>query len=143
MGRRLSLSQRRAETTGFEDGSFDLILSHILFHETSAKAVPEILRECRRLLAPGGVMLHLDLPPPDALPDVFTKVVFDGDAYYNNEPFWMRMHELDWPAMLYDAGFDTDRTEVGTTPVLMLFPGAREWRPGPFPLSVISATVAS
>ena len=43
-------------------------------------------------------MLHLDLPPPNLLPDPFTKVIFDGDAFYNNEPFWMRMHDLDWAA---------------------------------------------
>ena len=146
MGRRVHFSQQNAEHTNFEDGSFDLIVSHIMFHETSAKAVQPILNECRRLLAPGGVMLHLDLPKPDLLPDIFTKIIFDGDAYYNNEHFWMRMHDLDWPGMLEQAGFAPDRVVSGIAPVSMFVPPSREnpageWRPGRMALSAFAASL--
>jgi 2-polyprenyl-3-methyl-5-hydroxy-6-metoxy-1,4-benzoquinol methylase len=146
MGRKIHFSQQNAEDTDFEDGSFDLIVSHIMFHETSAKAVQPILNECRRLLAPGGVMLHLDLPSPNLLPDPFTKVIFDGDAFYNNEPFWMRMHDLDWAAMMEKAGFDKEHLAVSVTPGLMLMPPTPEnpegsWQPGRLAFSAFHAQV--
>lgn len=146
MGRRIHFSQQNAEHTDFESGSFDLVVSHIMFHETSAKAIQPILNECRRLLAPGGVMLHLDLPPPERLPDVYTQIIFDGDAYYNNEPFWMRMHEQDWPAMLTAAGFETERTQITLTPIQSFVPPSREhpegrWVDGPFALTAVAASL--
>jgi hypothetical protein len=39
-------SQQDATRTNFPDGHFDLICSSILFHETSGKALPAIVREC-------------------------------------------------------------------------------------------------
>src|SRR5205807_7337786 len=53
LGRRVHFSQQNAESTNFRDESFDLIVSHILLHETSAKAVRNIVRECHRLLRKG------------------------------------------------------------------------------------------
>ena len=146
MGRAVHFSQQSAEHTNFEDGSFDLIVSHIMFHETSAKAVQPILNECKRLLAPGGVMLHLDLPPPSLLPDIYTKIIFDGDAYYNNEPFWMRMHDLDWPAMMAKAGFAPDDIDIGITPALIFSAPTPEnpdgeWKPARLAFTAFSATV--
>src|SRR5262249_46772324 len=38
--------QQNAERTSFEDGSFDLVFSRILLHETSRKALPRIFAEC-------------------------------------------------------------------------------------------------
>lgn len=148
MGRRIHFSQQNAEHTRFGAGSFDLILSHIMFHETSARSLRPILAECRRLLAPGGVMLHLDLPPPDRLPDVFTKIIFDGDAYYNNEPFWMRMHDLDWPAAMAQAGFEPARVQTGLTPVQAYVAApdgksAGHWVDGPFAMTAMAASVAT
>ena len=54
-------SQQNAEHTNFSAASFDLIVSHIMLHETSARALPEIFAECRRILKPGGLMLHLKI----------------------------------------------------------------------------------
>ena len=45
-------SQQNAEATDFEAGSFDLVISHIMLHETSKSALVRILKECRRLLRP-------------------------------------------------------------------------------------------
>ena len=147
-GRRIHFSQQDAARTNFAAASFDLVLSHILFHETSARAIPAMLAECRRLLGPGGVMLHVELPNPEQLPDAFTRVIFDGDAHYNNEPFWMRLHDLDWPAMLEAAGFAPAHTEIAPTRVQAFMPPSADypqghWVDGPFPLTTILATVPS
>lgn len=49
-----------AEETGFPNGSFDVVTASLLFHETPPAATKSILRECFRLLMPGGEVLILD-----------------------------------------------------------------------------------
>jgi ubiquinone/menaquinone biosynthesis C-methylase UbiE len=52
--------QGNAEKTGFPDRSFDVVTASLLFHETPAIASRNILRECFRLLTPGGQAIVLD-----------------------------------------------------------------------------------
>ncbi len=49
-----------AEQTGLPDASFDLVTASLLFHETPPTVAKAILRECFRLLMPGGEVLILD-----------------------------------------------------------------------------------
>ncbi|MEO8889917.1 MAG: class I SAM-dependent methyltransferase [Coleofasciculaceae cyanobacterium] len=49
-----------AEATGLPDASFDLVTASLLFHETPPKVSQSILRECFRLLTPGGEVVILD-----------------------------------------------------------------------------------
>ncbi len=49
-----------AEATGFEEASFDLVTASFLLHETPPKISQLILRECFRLLKPGGQLIILD-----------------------------------------------------------------------------------
>jgi ubiquinone/menaquinone biosynthesis C-methylase UbiE len=49
-----------AEETGFPDTSFDVVTASLLFHETPPTVTKSILRECFRLLVPGGEVLILD-----------------------------------------------------------------------------------
>lgn len=130
LGLPLHLRQADATATGYPDGHFDLVTSHIMFHETSAEAVPTILAEASRVLAPGGALLIVDLPNAGLIPDVFQQVVFDGDAHYNNEHFWLRMHDLDWPALLAQAGFARARIDIGMAPMQMY--SASGWTSGRF-----------
>ncbi|MCZ6894384.1 MAG: methyltransferase domain-containing protein, partial [Gammaproteobacteria bacterium] len=60
LGAKIHFSQQNAEKTKFSDGFFDLIVSHILLHETSEKAIHNIVKECHRLLKPGGMMVHAE-----------------------------------------------------------------------------------
>lgn len=124
LGQDVSFMQRSAEDTGFEAGSFDLIVSHILLHETSGQAMPRIFRECHRLLKPGGVMIHADLPPFDLM-DPFTQFILDNETYYNNEPFWGAMRDKDQIGMARDAGFPAESIRFDTAPMaIMEFAGA-------------------
>ena len=115
MGRRVHFSQQDATRTNFPDGHFDLICSSILFHETSGKALPAILRECHRLLAPGGIAVHGDLPPFWAM-DEFNQFMLDCETYYNNEPYWGAMREVDQVAESVKAGFRPGNVEFRMAP---------------------------
>lgn len=126
LGYEVNFAQMNAEETRFEDGYFDLVVSHILLHETSGKAMPRIFKECHRLLAPGGLMIHADLPPFDLM-DPFTQFILDNETWYNNEPFWGAMREVDQPALARDAGFLADTVRFDTAPMaVMEFAGAAE-----------------
>jgi SAM-dependent methyltransferase len=126
LGHPVHFLQRNAEATGFADESFDLIVSHILLHETSGKAMPRIMAECHRLLKPGGYMIHADLPPFDLM-DPFTQFILDNETYYNNEPFWGPMRDKDQVQMAVDAGFARDAIKFDTAPMaIMEFAAANE-----------------
>jgi len=105
LGKTIHFSQQNAESMNFDDGSFDLIVSHILLHETSAVALKNIMSECFRLLTPGGLMVHSETPPYKDM-DEYDAFILDWDTYNNNEPFWGYTHELDIERTVEEAGFD-------------------------------------
>ena len=107
LGKNIHFSQQNAEQTNFPDGHFDLIVSHILQHETSHKAFKNIAKECNRLLSKGGMMVHAETPPYKDMP-LFDEFMMDWDTYYNNEPFWGGSHLIDPQEVAKEFGFDTD-----------------------------------
>jgi SAM-dependent methyltransferase len=107
LGRRVHYSQQNAERTNFPDGYFDLVVSQQFVHETSRRALPRILREAHRVLAPGGLMVHAETPPYAPLAP-FDEFMFDWDARNNNEPFWSASKELDVADEIASAGFPRD-----------------------------------
>lgn len=104
LGRAVHFSQQNAECTDFDDGSFDLIVSHILIHEMPPAALRKMLTECHRLLAPGGLMVHGDFPGYAGV-DPLTQSMIDWDTYNNHEPFWGPMRDMDLVADTVAAGF--------------------------------------
>ena len=88
----------------YPDGHFDWVQTTMFLHETSGTALPRIMAEAARVLAPGGLMLHLEQPQyGDSMP-VFEQFMRDWDAFNNNEPFWSAMHAFDMHAVLETAG---------------------------------------
>ncbi len=114
-GKRVHFSQQDATATRFPDGHFDLVCSSILFHETSAKALPAIVRESFRLLAPGGIAVHGDLPPFWAM-DEFNQFMLDCETFYNNEPYWGAMREVDQIEAAVKAGFARENISFKMAP---------------------------
>lgn len=112
----IHFSQQNAEATRYADNSMDLIVSHILLHETSSTAIKNIIAECHRVLKPGGWMLHVETPPYDGMAP-FDTFLFDWDSENNNEPFWRRSHQLNLDALTRDAGFEQ-------TPIKAMAPSA-------------------
>jgi ubiquinone/menaquinone biosynthesis C-methylase UbiE len=105
LGYGVTFSQQNAEHTKYEDESFDMVLSTMFLHETSNKAVYNIVKENHRLLKPGGLMLHVEQPPFDMIDDPFDQLMKDWDTHNNNEPFWGRMHDMDLEDVAIRAGF--------------------------------------
>jgi len=96
-------AQKNAECTGLAAESFDLVLSHIMIHETSKAALKNLIGESYRLLKPGGVMLHLDVPRGQ---DPFGQFMSQWEVYNNNEVFAAYLTDVDLAALAVAAGFE-------------------------------------
>jgi SAM-dependent methyltransferase len=88
----------------FADASFDLVVSHNLMHEISRETLARLFAESRRLLRPGGIAIHQDVPIRGER-TLFERYLFDWETRYNNEPFWQVFAEADVPRLLAQAGF--------------------------------------
>jgi ubiquinone/menaquinone biosynthesis C-methylase UbiE len=93
MGLNVQWRHGKAEETGFPDASFELVTASLLFHETPPTATMSILRECFRLLVPGGEVLILDgnqktLRQVDWLTEVFEEP-YIKDYATGNLDAWM------------------------------------------------------
>ncbi len=115
LGKRVHFSQQNAERTSFAGQSFDLIVSHILLHETSAKAVRRVIAECYRLLKPTGMMIHAEVPQYHGM-DPYDAFILDWDTYNNNEVFWGPLHDMDLERLAVDAGFSRGNVIQTMTP---------------------------
>ncbi len=123
----IEFQQANAESLAFTDQSFDLIVSTMFLHETSYRALRNILCECARLLACGGLHLHLEQPPFRGM-DAFEQFLRDWDCYYNNEPFWTTLHDTDMMVLMRECGFRNDQcfeTEIHAV-VDLAMPKVRE-----------------
>jgi ubiquinone/menaquinone biosynthesis C-methylase UbiE len=108
-------SQQNAEHTDFPDGHFDLIVSSFFLHEIPVKATRKVLRECYRLLAPGGVMVHMELPDEASVSD-YENFFWNWDTINNNEPFYTSFREQEPIALCSEAGFARDKCFKLTIP---------------------------
>ena len=93
----------------FEDGSFDWIQTTMFLHELSLSSMQAIFAQSHRLLRPGGVVLHVEQPQYTPAMPLYEQAMRDWDAFYNNEPFWSTLHEIDLDACFVQAGFDRSR----------------------------------
>jgi len=105
LGVPVTFSQRNAENTGYAAGSFDLVFSRILLHETCEEATRNIFSECHRLLRPGGIMFHSDAPQFDEL-DPYTQSLRDWDIRCNAEPFMDGYYAMSLEDEFARAGFE-------------------------------------
>jgi ubiquinone/menaquinone biosynthesis C-methylase UbiE len=105
LNKKVHFSQQNAEFTDFEDESFDLVMSHVMVHETSGTAIRNIVRETHRLLKSGGMMAHLEVPVRYKDLDLCEQAMRDWQTYYNEEPFWGGACTLDLCAVSEEFGF--------------------------------------
>jgi ubiquinone/menaquinone biosynthesis C-methylase UbiE len=99
--------QADARHTGLAPGSFDLVTSTMLLHELPEHAVEETLAETSRLLAPGGLSIHLDFRAEDP----FWQFIFYGHGVRNNEPYLEPLMRMDLASAYRKAGFEAVRID--------------------------------
>ncbi len=114
LGRTLHFSQQDAQATRFPDASFDLVVSTLMLHEMPRPVILAVLRECHRLLRPGGVMVHHDLlgwptDPYDAFMMAWT-------TRHNNEPYERASGTLNFPKDCAAVGFAEEDVFVVAQP---------------------------
>jgi SAM-dependent methyltransferase len=114
-GKRVHYSQQNAEKTDFPDGYFDLVVSSFFLHELSVASTRKILKEIYRILAPGGLMAHMELPPADAC-DPYYNFYLDWDAFYNNEPHYAAFRAQNMRRLCIEAGFDAKKCDQTRIP---------------------------
>ncbi len=113
LGATVHFHQADATATPFDDGSFDLVVSHNAMHEMSPETQQALFAESHRLLAPGGVCLHQDVPLRLADFDTFSRVLYRWDEFFNGEPCWSAYGNNDCEALLEAAGFDPEHSHTG------------------------------
>jgi ubiquinone/menaquinone biosynthesis C-methylase UbiE len=107
-GEPVHFHQMRGDDLHFEDNSFDLIWSSQVLHELPAKMLRACMQECYRVLRPGGLMLHVELPPNRDLPP-YEQFYVDWDAYYNNEPWYKQLRDTNLIDLVCEAGFSREK----------------------------------
>ncbi len=98
--------QLEASELPFENESFDWIQSTMFLHETGGKSIYKIMKEIHRLLRPEGITLHIEQPQYTEDMSLYEQFIRDWDAYYNSEPYWSKMHDIQPIDLMAEAGFD-------------------------------------
>lgn len=106
IGAKVHFHQQDVNQTRFDDESFDLIVSHNAMHEMSSATQQAMVRESYRLLKPGGICMHQDLPLDYSKLDSFDRAERAFDKWFNGELYWADYAENDCKAMFENAGFD-------------------------------------
>lgn len=118
-----------ADLKAFADESFDWVQTTMFLHELSYGSMRAIMRESFRVLKPDGIVLHVEQPQYAKDMPLYEQAMRDWDAFYNNEPFWSTLHEIDLDGFLIQAGFKREQLiHDGVTAVVdcAVFPDAAE-----------------
>ena len=107
LGVGVHFSQQNAEHTDFKDGSFDLVISSAIFHETSEASIPALVRETYRLLRPGGVCINLEVPCRYWEGDLLGRLEAEWETLYNNESAYRAAVSVDFEPLFRASGFSS------------------------------------
>jgi SAM-dependent methyltransferase len=112
LNQKVHFVQQNAEKTDFADQSFDLVVSHILFHEIPDIARQRVFKESYRLLKPGGLMIHLDSSLFLSPPSIFARYFRDTEVWVNSEPFLGSSQFHNFTNFALEAGFDPEQFKI-------------------------------
>jgi ubiquinone/menaquinone biosynthesis C-methylase UbiE len=118
-----------SDLSRYADASFDWVQTTMFLHELSYASMRAIFRESFRVLKPGGIVLHVEQPQYSADMPLFEQAMRDWDAFYNNEPFWSTLHEINLDDYMVEAGFARDKLIHGGVTAVVdreVFPDAAD-----------------
>ncbi len=115
LGVDVNFAQRLAEDSKFPDGHFDIVVSHLFFHELTEQASKDVVAEVHRILRPGGTFFPIDLwsrgqrPGPQA----YQKFTYWFNHRWNGEVWFMEYAKLDLEGTMRKVGFDVNERVRG------------------------------
>lgn len=123
LGVAVTFHQMNAAKLDFADDSFDLVVSHNLLHEIGREERKAMIAEAMRVVRPGGLVVHQDVPTRFEA-TLVQQVERAWDSTFNGEAFWNIYSGDDLVADLVAAG-----AEPGTFDELRLpkLAGVGDW----------------
>ena len=82
-----------------------MVVSTIWGHETTPTILKDSISEIWRILKPGGVSFHLDVPNQAGYQGLVDQVLNDWQIRNNGEPFWMGWADSDLASLMDLAGY--------------------------------------
>ena len=122
---RISFVIGKAEAIPLADASQDAVTSVFLFHELPPKVRRSALRECARVLKPGGRLILQDLLQRDDRPDYEGLLQLFPQSYH--EPFYASYTKEDFAALASECGFVHVRSVMAFVSKVMVFDKAQHW----------------
>lgn len=115
----ITFRQALAQDTGYDDGSFDSVLSYLLFHETPVDTFEGIVSEMFRILRPGGTFCIFEFPNSHGqeLPAA-QRFLIDYDSKNNCEPYSLGFVAYDFMGLLEKSGFEVSQGPATMNPFL-------------------------
>jgi ubiquinone/menaquinone biosynthesis C-methylase UbiE len=124
--REIHFHQMNARQLEFADASLDVVFSSMFLHELPRRDIERVFAEAHRVLKPGGLMLHMELPPNGQL-SPYDAFYLDWDSFYNNEPYYKPFRDLDPQELCRGAGFKARSFVQYVVPSLGWY-GEEVWR---------------
>jgi ubiquinone/menaquinone biosynthesis C-methylase UbiE len=107
LGSDVEYVQALAEAMPFADGSQDVVMSYIFFHEMPVEVMKGVLRDVHRVLRPGGKFSIFEFPSHGATPlPPMMRFMIDYDSRDNCEPYSVGFVYSDFRGILAEAGFE-------------------------------------
>jgi len=115
----IKFRQALAQDTGYDDESFDSVMSYLLFHETPENTFEGIVAEMHRILRPGGTFCIFEFPNShgQSLPAA-QRFLIDYDSKNNCEPFSLDFVAYDFMGLLERSGFSVSTGPTTMNPFL-------------------------
>ena len=104
LNERVSFRRGDAIALPIADASVDVVVSFETIEHLSDHEI--FLTEVRRVLRPGGAMLHVDVATQVTRLPLADQVMNHWQVDWNGEPFWTGFSEQDMRAQIVAAGFD-------------------------------------
>ena len=98
----------KAEDTGFEDNSFDVVTLQFVIHELPSDVTKTIFQEVLRILRPGGCLAIVDNNPKSPVIQNLPPVLFT--LMKSTEPWSDQYYTFDVEKTLQEVGFDYQTT---------------------------------
>ncbi len=107
LGSDVDYVQALAEAMPFDDGSQDIVMSYIFFHEMPVEVMKNVLKDVHRVLRPGGKFSIFEFPSHGATPlPPAMRFMIDYDSRDNCEPYSVGFVYSDFRGLIAEAGFD-------------------------------------